>query len=180
MNGRATPASAPNVVSMATNRFACVSATGATSAAVASRAWKNRPSSVLGEPRLRITGCRWESSGRSSPIPWFRSMPLPATALPNSSRLCWIATRVGVSNMFSTWSNSTGDGWACESGRVAPSAKPWVEWPLWISRYLRPSAERVRTMTLESVGSGLTLASSFRSTFAQVAPGVLCPDGLEH
>ena len=39
-----------------------------------------------------------------------------------------------------------------------------------ISRYLRPSADFDRTITLESLGSGSTVLSSFRSTFAWTAP----------
>ena len=39
-----------------------------------------------------------------------------------------------------------------------------------ISRYLSPSAERDRTITVESLGSGSALLSSFRSTLALTAP----------
>ena len=75
MNGRATAAKAPKVVSRATNIWAWVSATGATSAAVSASARKNAPRPVFGEARLRATGSRRSSSGRSSPSAAFRSRP---------------------------------------------------------------------------------------------------------
>ena len=51
---------------------------------------------------------------------------------------------------------------ACVSGIVLPSGQPRLEVPLVSSTYFRPSAERGRTMTVESIGSGLTVVSSFR------------------
>ena len=39
-----------------------------------------------------------------------------------------------------------------------------------ISRYFRPSAERDRTITVESFGRGWTLLSSFTLTLAWTAP----------
>ena len=39
-----------------------------------------------------------------------------------------------------------------------------------ISRYLRPSAERDRTTTVESLGRGSAFLSSFMSTLARTAP----------
>ena len=121
MKGRATDARAPNVVSRETNIWAWVSATGATSAAVSARARKNRSSPVLGDARFRATGSRRSRSGRSSPRAAFRSGPRPASASPNPTRFPRIARRVGSSNVFRTWSISTGFGWAALSGRIAPS-----------------------------------------------------------
>jgi len=56
--------------------------------------------------------------------------------------------------MLKTWSISTGSGRAEVTGIVAPGLKPWLELPRSISRYLRPSAERVRTTRVEFSGSG--------------------------
>ena len=67
MNGRATSASAVKVASRAANICAWVSATGATSAAVALSARMNPARLVSGEERLRITGSSTSSTpGRSA------------------------------------------------------------------------------------------------------------------
>ncbi len=89
---------------------------------------------------------------RSSPNASLRAGPRAAIAFPNSTRLRWIASRVGSSNMFSTWSSSTGSGLARFSGSTVPSGIPSDERPWSISRYLSPSAERERTITVESGG----------------------------
>ena len=107
-NGRATLAKAPKVESRLTNSCAWVSATGATSAAVAAAALKKRARPVFGEARLRATGSSRVTSGWSSPSASFRSGPRPASASPKPTRLAWIACRVAGSNVFRTWSISTG------------------------------------------------------------------------
>ena len=48
----------------------------------------------------------------------------------------------------------------CAAGSSRRPAKPWLEVPLVISTYFRPSAERGRMSTVESTGSGLTVVSS--------------------
>ncbi len=170
MNGRATRARAPKVVSSATNIRACTSATGATSAAVSRSASTRRPSWVSGSARMRATGWRRSRAGASLPIASLSAGPRAASAFPNSTRLRWIASRVGSSNVLSTWSNSTGSGRARLSGIVAPSGIPSLESPWLISRYLSPRAERERTITVESWGSSRTSSSSLRSSRADVDP----------
>ena len=100
----------------------------------------------------------------------FRAWPRPARAFPNSVRLAWIAARVGSSKVLKTWSISTGSGVAALSGIVEPGSKPSSESPRWISRYLRPSAERERTITVESTGSGSRSWFSSMSTSALTEP----------
>ena len=56
MNGRETRAKAPKVVSRSTKSWPWISATGATSAAVAESEETKLPSPVFGSARFRITG----------------------------------------------------------------------------------------------------------------------------
>ena len=107
----------------------------------------------------------------------FRAAPRPASALPNSVRLTWIAARVGSSKVLKTWSISTGSGLAALSGIVAPASKPCSEVPRWSSRYLRPRAERERTVTVESTGSGSTSWFSSMSSLALTGRPPLGPAG---
>ena len=72
--------------------------------------------------------------------------------------------------MFRTSSISTGFGLACVIGTVLPSGQPRFEVPLVSSTYFRPSADRGRTMTVESIGSGLTVVSSFSPSCAVTVP----------
>jgi hypothetical protein len=72
--------------------------------------------------------------------------------------------------MFRTSSISTGLGFACVSGTVLPSGQPRFEVPLVSSTYLRPRAERGRMMTVESIGSGLTVVSSLSPSCAVTVP----------
>jgi hypothetical protein len=120
MKGRETRAKAAKVVSRSANSCPWISATGATSAAVAERDETKLESPVFGSARFRITGVSCSTSGLSWPIAAFRSTPRPARAFPNSSRFVWIATRVGSSNMLKTWSISTGSGRAEVTGMVDP------------------------------------------------------------
>ena len=122
MYGRATSAKAPKVDSRATNICACASATGATSEALSASARKNRPTPVFGEARLRATGSRRVTRGRSSPRATFRSGPRPASASPKATRLAWEASLVGSSKMLKNSSISTGSGVATRRGRVDPSS----------------------------------------------------------
>ncbi len=96
--------------------------------------------------------------------------PRPASALPNSVSWACIASRVGSSKVLNSSSISTGSGVAALSGITAPSAKPSSDVPRVICRYLRPSAERERMITLESTGNGSTDSSSFRFRFAVWVP----------
>ena len=153
MKGRETRASAAKVVSRSAKSWPWISATGATSAAVADSEETKLERPVFGSARFRITGVRTSTRGLSWPIAAFRSTPRPARALPNSSRLAWIAVRVGLSNMLKTWSISTGSGRAALSGIVEPALKPWLESPRLIWRYFRPSADLERTTIVESSGS---------------------------
>ena len=68
--------------------------------------------------------------------------------------------------MLKTWSISTGSGRAAVSGMVAPAANPRFELPRLICRYFRPSADRARTTTVESSGSGSMSLLRSMSTFA--------------
>ena len=122
---------------------------GATSAAAAERP-RTKPAEVGVRPRRGCAspGSRRSTSGRRSPIAAFRATPRPASALPNSVRLTWIAARVGSSKVLKTWSISTGSGVAALSGMVSPGAKPSSESPRWSSRYLRPRADLARTTTV--------------------------------
>jgi len=120
--------------------------------------------------RLFVTGMMSTSSGRRAPIAWLMLWPRPANASPNSRRLICAASRVGWSNMFTNSSNSTGAGVACASGIVSPSSKPWSDVPRVISTYLRPSAERGRMSTVESLGSGATVFSSLSPSTAMFVP----------
>jgi hypothetical protein len=81
-----------------------------------------------------------------------------------------MASRVGSSNMLRTWSMSTVSGLAASSERVLPSGRSELDCPGRTSRYLSPRADLERTDTCVSSGSGLTLSSSFRSTFAVAVP----------
>ena len=121
MNGLATDANAPNVVSRTTNMWAWVWATGATSAAAFPASRKKRASPVLLEARFRATGSRRRSSGRSCPIAALIWGPRPARTAPNSTRFWRTALLVGPLNMPRTWSYSTGCGLAALSGSVDPS-----------------------------------------------------------
>ncbi len=57
--------------------------------------------------------------------------------------------------MLKTSSISTGSGVACASGIVAPASKPALLIPGVSSMYFSPSAERGRTMNVESIGKRL-------------------------
>ena len=72
--------------------------------------------------------------------------------------------------MLKNSSNSTGVAVWFSSGIVPPSGKPCSESPRVISMYFSPSADRGRTMIVESTGSGLIRVSSFRSSFAITDP----------
>jgi hypothetical protein len=87
MKGRETRAKAANVVSRSANSWPWISATGATSAAVAERDETKLERPVFGSAMFRITGVRRSTRGLNWPIASFRSTPRPASALPNSSRL---------------------------------------------------------------------------------------------
>ena len=99
-----------------------------------------------------------------------RSCPRPAKASPKPWRFVWIAARVRASKVFSTSSISTGWGVALRTGIVAPSSKPRWFVPFVSSTYFRPSAERERTTTVVSTGSGLTVVSSFSVSRADTRP----------
>ena len=179
MNGRATSASAVKVTLRSANICAWVSATGATSAAVALSARMNPARLVSGEERLRITGSSTSSTPGRRPSAEFSAGPRPASALPNSSRFSCEASRVSSSNMLSTVSSSTGSGVAAESGTTLPSSKPSSESPRLISRYLSPRAERERTITVESTGIGSTSRSSFRLRAALSSPSSVCSGSID-
>jgi hypothetical protein len=170
MNGRATGANAAKVMSRLRNSAACCSATGATSLAAASSERKKRPSCVCGDARFCATGSRRSTSGRSAAIAVFRSGPRPANASPKPCRLRWMPVRVGLLNVLNTWSISTGAGRALRSGIVSPARSDLDERPCVISTYFRPSAERGRTMNVESARSGSTVLSSLSESSADVLP----------
>ena len=169
MNG-VTEASAANVRSRFTNSWACVSAAGATIRAASASSAIARARSVSALDRFWATGTTSRSSGASAPIAWLRPAPRPANASPKPRRLAWIAARVGSSNMLRKSSNSTGAGVALASGIVSPSSKPSSDVPRVSSTYLRPSAERGRTSTVVSRGSGSAVRSSFRPSTAMLVP----------
>jgi hypothetical protein len=75
-----------------------------------------------------------------------------------------------LSNVLKTSSNSTGCGVACAFGIVAPGLKPCSDSPGVISTYLSPSAERDRTISVESDGSSSTFFWSFIRIRALVLP----------
>ncbi len=77
MKGRETSAKAPNVVSRSTKSWPCCWATGATSAAAAESPRTKPWRSVSDEARFRITGSRFSTSGRRSPIAAFRLCAAP-------------------------------------------------------------------------------------------------------
>ena len=153
-----------------TNSSAWASAAGATIAAASPSSPKKRRRLVSGAARFCATGTMSRSSGRNAPIAVLIDSPRPANASPKPVVLAAIASRVSSSNMPRTSSNSTGVGVAEASGIVAPSSKPSLSVPRVISTYLRPSAERGRTISVESCGSGATSRSSVRSSTAIVEP----------
>ena len=120
MNGRATAAKAPKVVSSATNIWAWVCGDRRHLA----RRCRLRAREEAAEPGLRgaeVPRHRLEPrrrSGRSSPSAAFRSGPRPASALPNSTRFCWIALRVGVVERVQDLVDLDRLGWAASSGRI--------------------------------------------------------------
>ena len=88
MYGRATSRSAAIVASRLRNSDACVSAAGATIAAVSPSSCDERARSpVSGAERFRITGTMSRSSGRNAPIAVLIDSPRPANAVPKPSRL---------------------------------------------------------------------------------------------
>ena len=158
------------MVSRLTNSSAWASAAGATIAAASPSSPKKRRRLVSGEARFCATGTTSRSSGRNEPIAVLIDSPRPAKASPKPVVLAPIASRVSSSNMPRTSSNSTGVGVAWAIGIVAPSSKPSLSVPRVISTYLRPSAERGRTISVESCGSGPASRSSVRSRIAMVVP----------
>ena len=170
MNG-ATLRRAPNVASRLTNSCACDSAAGATIAAVRASERTNRGRSVSGLARLRATGMTSRSSGRNAPIAWLMLEPRPASASPNPLRFTRAAARVSSSNMFTNSSNSTGAGrGVARAGSWRRRRSPRPTSRGWICRYLRPSAERGRTISVESTGSGSTERSSLSESSAMFWP----------
>ena len=138
------------------NSAACVSATGATWDAVCSSARNSCGSCVRGSDRFRITGTRSISSGLSASIARLRSCPRPAKALPNSFRF----DARGDAGLVVERVEDLVDldrlaGVAWRSGIVAPSSQPLLDVPLVSSTYFSPSAERGRTITVESIGQRL-------------------------
>ena len=109
------------------------------------------------------------SSGRKAPIAVLIDSPRPANAVPKPSRFTCEAERVSSSNMFRNSSSSTGVS-ARAIGIVSPSWKLACDRPRVISTYLRPSADRGRTISVESSGSGPASLSSVRSTTAITRP----------
>jgi hypothetical protein len=69
-------------------------------------------------------------------------------------------------NMLKSWSSSTGSGRAAARLSDPPSGMPRSERPGVISRNFRPRADRDLITSDESSGSGSTVLSSFRSSFA--------------
>ena len=169
MYGRATSRSAAIVASRLRNSDACVSAAGATIAAASESSVTSVPSPVSGADRFCITGMTSRSSGRKAPIAVLIDSPRPANVVPKPSRLACEAARVSSSNMFRNSSSSTGS-LACVSAIVSPSWKPSDDLPRVISTYLRPSAERGRTISVESRGSGPASLSSVSPSTAITVP----------
>ena len=77
---------------------------------------------------------------------------------------------MSASKVLKNSSSSTGSGVACLSGMVAPASKPAFEGPGVSSTYLRPSADRGRTISVESTGTGSTCLSSLRLSRAVDSP----------
>jgi hypothetical protein len=169
MYGRATSRSAAMVASRLRNSDACVSAAGARIAVVSLSSPMNVPNPVCGSERLRITGMMSVSSGRKAPIAVLIDSPRPANAVPKPWRFACEAARVSSSNMFRNSSSSTGV-LACASAIVSPSWKVSRERPRVTSTYLSPSAERGRTSSVESSGSGPASLSSVRVSTAITVP----------
>ena len=164
MNGRATRASAPNVVERDEHPRLYLGRRRDLGGGVAERLDEAPELSGWVGEDARATGWRRSRAGCELADRLVERGPRAAIAFPNSTRLRWIASRVGSSNVPSTWSISTGSGRRGLSGIVAPSGIPSLEVPWLISRYLSPSAERERTITVESSGSSRTSSSSFRSS----------------
>jgi hypothetical protein len=120
--------------------------------------------------RFRATGMMSRKSGRNAPIAWLMLWPRPANASPKPCRFDAAAARVSSSNMFRNSSNSTGAGVAEASGIVSPSSKPSLDVPRLSSTYFSPSADRDRTITVESFGSGETERSSLSPSSAMLLP----------
>ena len=171
MNGRATSASAPKVVSSATNIRACISATGATSAAVSRSASTKRPSCVFGSARMRATGWR-RSSGRCELAD--RLVERGAAGGDRVPELDQVALDRQPGRLVERAQHLVElDRLGLARGRAAsslPPGSPRSRSPWLISRYLSPSAERERTITVESSGSSRTSSSSLRSSRAEVDP----------
>ncbi len=109
--------------SRATNIWAWVSATGATSAALSASARKKRPTPVFGEARLRATGTRRVDQGAELAEGHVQVGPAAGQRVAELDQVCRERpARVGGSKMLKNWSISTGSGWATLSGRVEPSA----------------------------------------------------------
>ena len=140
---------------------------------------KKRRKRVSGSAMFVSTGTAFATSGTNAWIARLRSAPRPAKASPKPRRLCWLPTRVGLSNMLKKSSNSTGvGGRVLERDRAALREALLASSPRVISMYLRPSADRGRTMIVESTGSGLIRVSSFRSSFA-ITDAVVLLDGRD-
>ena len=140
-------------------------ATGRTSADVSPISLKKSFRPVFGLERFCITGVSASKKGEKEWIASLRSAPRPVRASPKPVRVsCW-SWRFFASNVFSRSSNSTGLP-AFSSGIVEPALKVSFDLPGWISTYFSPSAERGRTISVESVASGSTVLSSFRSRTA--------------
>ena len=123
-------------------------------------------SSLFGLDRLRITGSRWTSNGRSSRIVSLIWLPRPANESPKPISVFWASERVRGANVDSTSSSSGAAATALRSGTVAPVSNVRRERPGISSTYLRPSAERGRTPTRVSTESGSMSLSSFSSSRA--------------
>ena len=146
---------------MSVNSAACVSATGATCAAAPPSSTKKRSSSVSGSDRLSMTGVSERRNGFSASIDEFSAVPRPAKASPKPSVAPWIAGRVSRSKVEKTSSYSSGSD-ARATGTVSPSFQVASASPGISSTYLRPSAERGRTLTRVSRASGSICLSRLR------------------
>ena len=146
--------------------LACSSATGATVAESASSARQNSPKPVLGATRLARVGWLFSTSMRRATKALLSCGPRPARALPKPARPRWIDFLVFSSNMSKNWSMSTGSGRAALTGIVSPAAKPSLESPGTICRYLRPSGDFGRMIIVELSGSGSTFLSRLRLSSA--------------
>ena len=104
--------------------------------------------------RFRITGVEAPEQRRAArPSAALRSGPRPASALPNSNRFSWIAAAGRLVERAQHLVDLDRLRVARRSA-ASPALRdsPRRRSPRSISRYLRPSAERARTITVESIG----------------------------